>query len=51
MSLRDLERKSGVSRSDIGKYEKGEKKPTLMTLVRLSLALKVEITDLFKVYK
>jgi transcriptional regulator with XRE-family HTH domain len=51
LSQRDLEKKSGVSRSQISKYEHGDHHPTIMTLAQIALALHVEISDLYKLYK
>ena len=46
LSLRDLERESGVHYSTISRIENGEYLPNLATLLKLSRALKVSLEDL-----
>jgi len=49
MTLRQLEEKSGVSKSQINDIENGKGNPTVATLELLAAALKVELTELFRV--
>jgi len=43
----DLAFKVGVDRSYMGFIERGEKNPTLSTLMKIALALKIPLRDLF----
>lgn len=47
MTVRELEEKSGVSKTQINDIENGRKHPTVYTLCLLSLALDVSPYDLF----
>ncbi len=47
MSQEDLAFKVGVDRSYMGFVERGEKNPTLMTLLKVARALKIPLKDLF----
>lgn len=49
LTLRQLEQKSGVSKSQINNIENGKSNPTIETLELLAKALKVELTELFRV--
>lgn len=49
LTLRQLEKKSGVSKSQINDIENGKTNPTIETLLLLAKALKVEIPELFRV--
>lgn len=49
MSLNKLSLLSGVSIAHLSDIERNNKIPSLLIMVRLSLALKVSITDLFEV--
>lgn len=49
MSLRELEIRSGVSKTQLNSIELNEKEPTITTLVRIAKALDVDIKDLYKV--
>ena len=44
----DLAFKVGVDRSYMGFLERGEKNPTLSTLVKVARALKVSLKDMFE---
>lgn len=46
LSLRELERLSGVDYSSISKIETGESSPKLETMVRLARALEVDLSEL-----
>lgn len=49
LTLKKLERLSGVSKSEISYIENCEKSPTLETLVKLAIALGVKIEDLYTI--
>lgn len=49
MTLRELELRSGVSKTQLNSIELNEKEPTITTLVRIAKALDVDIKDLYKV--
>ncbi len=49
MTLRELEKNSGVSKSELSDIERNETDAKLTTLIMISLALKVNITDLFDI--
>ena len=44
----DLEIQSGINRTEISKIENGLKNIEFMTIIRLAVALDVEISDLFE---
>lgn len=48
ISVRQLERMSGVSKSTIHRIANEEMSPTLETLEKLAIALHVRISDLFE---
>jgi len=47
MTQEDLAFKVGVDRSYMGFIERGEKNPTLSTLMKIAKVLKVSVKDLF----
>lgn len=47
VSLRKLEKLSGVSRGYLSLVENGECMPTLLTICKIAKGLKVPVTDLF----
>ena len=49
ITLRELERISGVSRSEISAIERNKIDAKLTTLLMIALSLKVKITDLFDI--
>lgn len=49
ISLETLSKKSGVSKTHINDIENNIKSPSLYVMVRLARALKVDITELYKV--
>jgi len=51
LSIRDLEKRSGISRSLISNYENGHSHPSILKLAQIALVLHVEIQDLYKLYK
>lgn len=46
MSLRELERRSGISHSALGRYENGQCSPRLDDVYAIAAALNVTIWDL-----
>ncbi len=48
MTQEELAFKVGVDRSYMGFVERGEKNPTLATLIKVARALKVSLKDLFE---
>lgn len=51
MSIRELSKKSGISRTEISRIELEEVSPTLDTLLQLANALNVDIKNTFDVTK
>lgn len=49
LTLRQLEERSGVSKTQINAIENGKANPTIGTLGLLAKALGVEVSELFKV--
>lgn len=49
ITLRELERISGVSRSELSAIERNKIDAKLTTLLMIALSLKVNITDLFDI--
>lgn len=49
LTLRQLEERSGVSKTQINDIENGSANPTVATLELLAAALGVKLTELFKV--
>ena len=47
LTQEDLAFKIGVDRSYMGFIERGEKNPTLSTLIKIAKALRVSLKDLF----
>lgn len=39
-----------MSKGHLSKIERGETEPTISTLVRLAIALKVNVNDLYKIH-
>ena len=48
LSQLDIEISSGVNRTEISKIENGLKNIEFITIVKLAIALDVELSDLFK---
>ena len=48
ISQEELAERCGVHRTYIGSIERGEKSPTLNTIVKFAKGLNVELVDLFK---
>ena len=51
ISLEQLSMMTGISKSHLSYIEREEKEPTISMMVRIALALKVDIKELFKVTK
>lgn len=49
ITLRQLERISSVSKSELSNIERNNADPTLKTLLMISLALQVNLNDLFEI--
>lgn len=51
LSQEDLAFNCGLHRTYIGSLERGEKVPTIITLEKLSNALEISLSELFKKYE
>ena len=51
ISLEQLSTMTGISKSHLSYIEREEKEPTISMMVRIALALKVDIHELYKVTK
>ncbi len=51
MTLEALAKLSGISKGHLSKIERQERDPKLTTMIMISKALKVEISDLYKIIK
>ena len=49
MTLDTLAKLSGISKGHLSKIERQERNPTLLTMIQIALALKVDIKELYKV--
>lgn len=49
MTLETLSKLSGISKGHLSKIERQEREPKLSTIIQIALALKVEVSDLYKV--
>jgi HTH-type transcriptional regulator, competence development regulator len=47
LSQLDLELESGINRTEISRIERGEKNIEFMTIVKLAVALQINIADFF----
>lgn len=47
LSIRELARRSGVSKTQINEIENGQSDPTLKTMCRIAKALNMKIEDIF----
>lgn len=47
MSLADLANTTGIDSSNLGKYERAERAPELITLYIIATALKLEMEEMF----
>ncbi|MBO5096564.1 MAG: helix-turn-helix transcriptional regulator [Bacilli bacterium] len=49
LTLKQLQRKSGVSKTEINDIERGDKMPNIITLELIAKGLQTNITELYKV--
>lgn len=49
ISLRELAKLTGISKSHLNYIEKGEREPSLSTIIRIAVALNIDIKDLYEV--
>lgn len=49
LTLKQLQRKSGVSKKEINDIERGDKMPNIITLELIAKGLQTNITELYKV--
>lgn len=49
MTLETLSKLSGISKGHLSKIERQERDPKLSTIIQIALALKVRVTDLYKI--
>ncbi len=49
MTLETLSRLSGISKGHLSKIERQERDPKLTTMIMIAKALKVEVSDLYKI--
>lgn len=50
ITLQELSKKSGISKSHINYIEKQLKQPTLIVMIQISKALNIDLKKLYKVY-
>ena len=51
MTLNTLAKITGMSKGHLSRIERKETEPTITSLARIALALKVDITELYKIIK
>ena len=51
ISLEQLSKMTGISKSHLNYIEKQEKEPTLSVIVRIAKALNIDETDLYRIEK
>lgn len=51
MSLEELAKRTGISKSHLNYIERNEKEPTISMLCRIAIALNVNERELYKVYR
>ena len=51
MTLDTLAKLTGMSKGHLSKIERRETEPTITSLARIALALKIDITKLYKIIK
>lgn len=51
MSIRELSRKTGISKSHLNYIENGEREPSLSMIVRIAIALGIDEKELYEVIK
>lgn len=50
IKLEDLAKAAGISKGTLSKIERQEQEPRFSNMVMIALALKVKITDLYKIH-
>lgn len=51
ITLRQLEQRSGISRSQISYIENNKTMPTIYVMVKLAIAMEVRVSDLYSVHR
>lgn len=51
LSLEELSRKTGISKSHLNYIEREEKEPSLSMIIRIAVALNIDEKELYKVLK
>lgn len=51
ISLEELSKMTGISRSHLNYIERGEKEPTLSIALRICIALKIDIKEFYETIK
>lgn len=51
ISLEQLSTMTGISKSHLSYIEREEKEPTISMMIRIAMALKVDIKELYKITK
>lgn len=51
ISIRELSRKTGISKSHLNYIENGEREPTLSMIIRIAVALGIDEKELYEVIK
>lgn len=51
ISIRDLARITGISKSHLNYIERGEKEPSLSIIIRIAVALNIDEKELYEVKK
>ena len=49
MTLETLAKLSGISKGHLSKIERQERDPKLSTIIQIAIALKVNVSDLYKI--
>ena len=49
MTLETLAKLSGISKGHLSKIERQERDPKLSTIIQIAMALKVDVSDLYKI--
>lgn len=49
ISLRELAKLTGISKSHLNYIEKGEREPSLSTIIRIAVALNIDEKELYEV--
>ena len=49
ITIQKLSQISGLSKGHLSRIERGETEPTISTLIRIALVLKVDVKELYKI--